>query len=175
VPDSLITIGLVHAATNPYTLGLEVPADMKHVVRSFLFVAFAVLSVSVAEDGKDAPKKAEDTWERQKECLKLAEADIARNHTAAVYKDTIEWSWSAHYSPKYGHCYVQIHSLGMNSVKRGYSSTVLRDALENTLVAATTEQEEADRLGLPGLCHFPGKNHAPCAESEAFITDHMTN
>jgi hypothetical protein len=150
---------------------------MKHLVRSFLLVAFAVLSVSLAEDGKksDAPKKAEDTWERQKECLKLAEADIARSQAAIVYREALEWEWSAHYSPKYGHCYVRIHSLGRNDVKSAYWSEILRDALENTLVAATMDQPEVDRLKLPALCHFPGKVPAPCAEAQEFITDHMTN
>jgi hypothetical protein len=60
---------------------------MKHLKLTFLLIPLTVFSVSVllAQGGrksdapnKQAPKKVEDTWERQKECLKLAEADIAR-------------------------------------------------------------------------------------------------
>jgi hypothetical protein len=158
---------------------------MKHLILTLLLIALTVLSVSVSlaqgnkksdAPNKQAPKKAEDTWERQRECLKLAEADIARTTPLYNSDNVFFWMWSAHYSPKYGHCYVRIESDNKGYKEEGprtFVSTVLRDALENTFLASTMEQGAADKLGLH--CHVPGKKETPCAESEAFITDHMTN
>lgn len=141
---------------------------------SWLSLAFGQTHKS---DGphKDGPKKAEDTWERQKECLKFAEDDAAR--VAPTYKTdgTVYWTWSAHYSPKYGHCYAQIDAIQKNWKYEGHTfvSSILRDALENAVLASTMEQDVSLELNLP--CRVPGKKESPCAESRAFIVDHMTN
>jgi hypothetical protein len=85
-------------------------------------------------------------------------------------------TWSAHYGPKHGHCYDKIVSISKSwkVPTQSYALIVLRDALENVVLAATMDQQEgADKLPT-WYCHVRGKE-APCAESKAFITEHMTN
>jgi hypothetical protein len=145
--------------------------------RLVLLLVFSA-SMLLAQSGKkeDAPKRAEDTWERQKECLKFAEAHVQRAWTEQS-RASAGFSWKAHYSPKYGHCYVRVIMANLTPEKNKDAAAsgyiFLYDALENSTMAFGVHQEDADRLRMS--CVIEERNNVSCNEVYPFIAEHMNN
>ena len=139
-----------------------------------------------ATEKKESPK-APDTWERQKECLAAAKQEMEM--WATQLPEGALQDWRAHYSPKYGHCYLRMDTV--------YS--IVSDK-KPILTAATTKQigekwlqsndskilrDVMEHAPIASVSHFGPDSSATGAqirdrsvtdeEAITFIKDHMEN
>lgn len=103
-----------------------------------------------------------DNWHRTKDCAARVDAMGKGKPSSNLQEGRI-----AHYSRKYGRCFVKItHSLTVTPRDdERKTSVMLMDAFEGSIGAM---------LPFVGPCYLGGKEEN-CAKAEAFIDDAMTN
>ena len=141
----------------------------------WLFVASLALVVLLIPHVIEKPARV-DTFARQAECRKIAEALI--EHLRDDVQLHLHPSWQAHFSPKYGHCYAQVFNVDIRA-------TELFDALENRPLATWVGDSGDEHVGSYVACQLPGESSATgvsepryparCAHAQAYIADHMEN
>lgn len=113
-----------------------------------------------------APRPGIDTWQRQKDCLAIVQKTIENEFGSLKNDPGVKiMGWTNHYSPKYGHCYVQLSYVlhGENRI----SLENLMDPLENYRSLA---ESATGNWG----CTI-GSDKVDCKQAAAFIEDHMGN
>jgi hypothetical protein len=133
-------------------------------------------------------QSAPDTWQRQKECLDLARQYMQERDRELPPSDGDIREWRAHYSPKYGHCYVHVQvasltvlnsrpilpaaettQLGPDKWMQRRDWEKLTDVLEHTDVAYITHNGEGSNLTGAKIRDTSTTDE----EAKAFIKDHM--
>jgi hypothetical protein len=146
-----------------------------------VFLSAAVLSVGQAPPKEDsqAPAK-QDNWQRTKECADQAEKVMASKESQ-LPKDEY-YSWSNHYSPKYGNCFIEIRHMlkivGANAKHTGVVYTgqvsLVETELQNAFERAPLAYVFGGNLPEHERCNIGG-DPVDCAKAINFIAEHMKN
>jgi hypothetical protein len=111
-------------------------------------------------DAAVAEQRKTDDWQRMKECAEQAARLMKQSAPAQPgYED----SWSNHYSPKYGRCYVL-----SESKSKGSAWLHMGDAFEGSTIAVCVEASLK-------RCVAPGIKDDDCDACRRYIDDHMNN
>lgn len=148
--------------------------DCRRPMKIIHFIFFLVLALPACRQTGNAPvRTAEygvepsgpseaDNWQRTKDCSARMDAMKDENPTPGLQHGRV-----AHYSRKYGRCFVKITDTMTAKARNGerQTSVMLMDAFEGSIGAM---------LPLLGPCYLGGKQE-DCAKAEAFISDAMAN